>query len=301
MRRMSRILPTVFTSILAAGIASGALAQELRRLHPEDPVYRQHQALLEDYHAARARNMKLPPLSILYYAPREEDTLFSIAARLTIPYDTIATLNRLSRPKIPEGPLMIPTQPGLFLYDDPETDLERKIAGRLQAESTFRQLHIPADDQTARSQESVRFYPGTAFSSAERTRFLRVVFMDPLPGGMVSSRYGYRRHPMWGTSVFHRGIDISAPFGTPVLSAAPGVVTEIRRDPQLGLSVHMDHREEYSTVYAHLQEAMVSVGDRVEAGQQIGAVGSTGFSTGPHLHFEILRDGKNRDPEPYIR
>lgn len=106
---------------------------------------------------------------------------------------------------------------------------------------------------------------------------------------------------MTGRRSFHRGLDLTAPFGTPVVAAASGVVVRIHRDPLLGLSIHVDHRNGYTTVYAHLQEAMVIVGEEITGGQRIGSVGSTGFSTGPHLHFEVLRDGSNRDPERYIR
>lgn len=270
----------------------------LEDLHPDDPLYRQHQDLLSEYRRESAGNGDSSPVSIFAYEPRRGDTLFSLAARLMIPYSTIATLNRMESPALPEGYLLIPTQPGLFVSRRVRTGLEERILVRLTEEHAGRELFVPDESGPP---EPFRFFPGADFTPAERAEFLQPRFADPLPEGVISSRYGYRRHPMGGLRVFHRGIDLAAPFGTPVVSAAPGVVTEIRRDSRFGLSVHVDHKNGYTTVYAHLQEAMVQLNDSVERGQRIGAVGSTGLSTGPHLHFEVIRDGRHRDPEEYIR
>lgn len=276
----------------------------MNSLHPDDPVYRQHQELVAEYRTADARGEELPPLSVLAYTPTSRDTLFTIAARLMVPYASIATLNRLPGPALPERPILVPTQPGLFVHAEVRTDLETALSARLRENSSGISLRLPAiGDERAGdiAGKTVSFYPGADFTPAERTLFLRVVFLDPLPLGVVSSRYGYRNHPMTGRRSFHRGLDLTAPFGTPVVAAASGVVVRIHRDPLLGLSIHVDHRNGYTTVYAHLQEAMVIVGEEITGGQRIGSVGSTGFSTGPHLHFEVLRDGSNRDPERYIR
>jgi murein DD-endopeptidase MepM/ murein hydrolase activator NlpD len=148
---------------------------------------------------------------------------------------------------------------------------------------------------------SVRFAPGLDFSPQERDTFLRVRFANPLPAGVVSSVFGYRNHPVTGIWSFHGGIDLAADFGTPVTVAADGVVSSIDRDPWLGLSVTVVHRASFATVYAHLQETTVAAGQTMSAGDIVGYVGSTGLSTGPHLHFEIRHRGESRNPEEYIQ
>jgi murein DD-endopeptidase MepM/ murein hydrolase activator NlpD len=299
-RRIARF--AIFLFMLLQAIAFTTAQAELKSLRPDDPLYQQHQDLIAEYRQANAQNRPPPPLSILSYTPREEDTLFSISARLTLPYSTIATLNRMHSPELPAGSsILVPTQPGLFVYRDTRSDMDQVLSTRLADDSRGHLLHL--DPEPGRDGPSVEvvFFPGQDFTPAERNRFLRPTFLDPLPEGVISSRYGYRIHPMLGRRVFHRGVDLTAAFGTPVLSAAHGVVTGVKRDPMFGLSVRIDHSDGYATVYAHLREVFVAENDTVSGGQTIGAVGSTGLSTGPHLHFEILRDERHRDPERYIR
>ncbi|NJN60524.1 MAG: M23 family metallopeptidase [Coleofasciculaceae cyanobacterium RL_1_1] len=104
----------------------------------------------------------------------------------------------------------------------------------------------------------------------------------------ISSFFGFRMHPIAQTQRLHTGTDIAAPYGTPVLAAFSGKVTESSDLGGYGLTVVLSHNEGTSeTLYAHLSELLVSVGDEVKQGNPIGRVGSTGFSTGPHLHFEV--------------
>jgi murein DD-endopeptidase MepM/ murein hydrolase activator NlpD len=92
------------------------------------------------------------------------------------------------------------------------------------------------------------------------------------------------------------GIDIAAPMGAPVLAAQSGVVDLATRDGGYGIYVVIDHGGGVRTLYAHLSQLLVSPGQSVGRGEQIGLVGSTGFSTGPHLHFEVRQNGALRDP-----
>ncbi|SIQ19982.1 Murein DD-endopeptidase MepM and murein hydrolase activator NlpD, contain LysM domain [Alkalispirochaeta americana] len=278
-------------------------AQEVMlRLDRDDPLYLQHQEMLAEYRHSQAQEESLPPLQILHYAPSREDTLFSLATRLMIPYSTIATLNRLSRPEISPGSLLsIPSQPGIFLYPHPETPLEEEVTRRLSGSSRAQRLVLPNPEDAPNSPGILRFIPGEDFTRRERDLFLRPHFQNPLPEGVFSSPYGYRRHPMTGSRSFHRGLDIAAPFGRPVRSSADGVVAAVERDPLYGLSVRVHHEREYTSVYAHLQEALVEPGRAVRAGEPLGTVGSTGFSTGPHLHFEIIHQGIPLDPELFIQ
>ncbi|MEM9155082.1 MAG: peptidoglycan DD-metalloendopeptidase family protein [Cyanobacteria bacterium P01_F01_bin.33] len=105
----------------------------------------------------------------------------------------------------------------------------------------------------------------------------------------ISSGFGYRTHPVTGTHSFHAGVDLAAPTGTPILAALSGEVTFAGARGNLGNAVILDHAQRYRTRYGHMIRVVVRAGDRVRQGQLIGYVGSTGRSTGPHLHFEYLQ------------
>lgn len=117
--------------------------------------------------------------------------------------------------------------------------------------------------------------------------------------GTVSSTFGPRS--LLPGETFHSGIDIAAPEGTPVRAPASGVVRFVGNTDGYGLRVEIDHGNGVTTLYAHLSEATVVPGQRVERGQTIGKVGSTGASTGPHLHYEIRQNGQPIDPRPVLQ
>ena len=121
----------------------------------------------------------------------------------------------------------------------------------------------------------------------------------PLRGRIVS-RFGYRRHPLWGGFSLHTGIDIAAPYGKPIASADSGEVIYSGWWDGYGKAVVIDHGRGYTTVYGHMSRIYMQTGQKVDKGQVIGLVGSTGFSTGPHLHFEIRYNGKPVDPLAYL-
>jgi LysM repeat protein len=118
--------------------------------------------------------------------------------------------------------------------------------------------------------------------------------------GRLTSKFGYRQHPMGGGRKFHRGIDVAAPVGKSVLAAKSGKVTYASRRGTLGLTVIIDHKDGFQTIYGHNSKILVKVGQKIEQGQQIAQVGSTGLSTGPHVHFEIRKGGRAVDPLPYL-
>ncbi len=121
----------------------------------------------------------------------------------------------------------------------------------------------------------------------------------PVPG-YISSKYGYRNHPKSGRRQLHTGVDISTRLGTDVLATAEGVVTYSGRTRNSGNVVVIEHGHNFSTAYAHNKENLVKVGERVERGDVIGLAGSTGRSTGPHVHYEIWKDGRHMNPSKYL-
>lgn len=120
-------------------------------------------------------------------------------------------------------------------------------------------------------------------------------FIRPVPGPIVSG-FGYRRHPILGGVRFHYGVDIAAPFGTPIRAAADGIVVFAGWRRAYGNTVIVDHGNGLATLYAHCSEILVSEGTVVRQGQPIARVGSTGLATGPHLHFEVRRYGEPTNP-----
>lgn len=123
-------------------------------------------------------------------------------------------------------------------------------------------------------------------------------WMTPALGPIVSA-FGNRSDPFTGETRMHQGIDIDAPAGSPIWAATDGVVTFAGERGGFGKLVILDHGDGVETYYAHQQRIDVSVGDQVAAGHQLGLVGSTGRSTGPHLHFEVRVEGSPVNPETH--
>lgn len=118
--------------------------------------------------------------------------------------------------------------------------------------------------------------------------------------GWVTSEFGHRRSPRGIGSTFHEGIDVSAPSGTPIYASGNGVVTFAGIKRGLGKTVVIDHGFGVTTVYGHSSQLFVREGDKVKRGSEIAAVGRTGRSTGPHLHYQVVVDGVPVDPMRYI-
>ncbi|WP_328809228.1 M23 family metallopeptidase [Roseibium aggregatum] len=141
-----------------------------------------------------------------------------------------------------------------------------------------------------------------ALKAFRRVKFtaLRLPLKRPVRNGAVSSRYGPRVDPFLGRLAMHSGIDFKAPYGARVYATAPGTVVSAERHGGYGKMVEIRHANGFVTRYAHLSRYQVSEGDHVLAGDLIGNVGSTGRSTGPHLHYEIRRADKPSDPAPFL-
>ena len=122
----------------------------------------------------------------------------------------------------------------------------------------------------------------------------------PVDYDEVASSFGWRRHPISGRHALHEGLDFPAPKGTPIYAASGGVVSEARYMTGYGKLVEINHGNGYESIYAHGQEILVEPGDIVKKGQVIALAGNTGRSTGPHVHFEIHKNGRVVDPASYI-
>ena len=126
----------------------------------------------------------------------------------------------------------------------------------------------------------------------------RTIMKTPINGARLTSRYGNRKHPILGYTKMHRGLDFAAPLGTPVFAAGDGVIEKAGWNGSYGRYIRIRHTGIYKTAYAHLSKINknIRVGKRVSQGKTIGYVGSSGRSTGPHLHYEVLRNNKQVNP-----
>jgi len=122
----------------------------------------------------------------------------------------------------------------------------------------------------------------------------------PVTEGFVGSGYGMRSDPFNGQLAMHAGVDFAAPIGTPIFAAAGGVVVSAEQHPVYGNAVTIDHGNDLSTLYAHASKLAVKVGDIVKRGQKVAEVGTTGRSTGPHLHFEVHVKGQPQNPAKFL-
>ncbi|MBV7258729.1 M23 family metallopeptidase [Erythrobacter sp. WH158] len=123
---------------------------------------------------------------------------------------------------------------------------------------------------------------------------------SPLAGAKLTSGYGMRNHPVLRRRARHKGVDLAAPTGTPIYATADGIIERADWFSSYGLYISIDHGSDLETRYAHMSRLAVAAGDAVRKGDVIGYVGSTGRSTGPHLHYEVRVDGVAVNPIPYM-
>lgn len=141
---------------------------------------------------------------------------------------------------------------------------------------------------------------GAGTISPAPTATIAIPSIMPLAAARLTSDYGMRTHPVIGGRRAHKGVDLAAPTGTPVYATADGVVSRADHFNSYGLYISLQHGAALETRYAHLSRLAVAAGQRVNKGEIIGYVGSTGRSTGPHLHYEVRMDGEAVNPIPYM-
>lgn len=280
---------------------------EIKQLSNDDLLFKQLQDDIETYHikSAKGKPDELPPLFFYEYKQKKlTEDLFSLAARFNLPYETLATINGLNNPsalKLTDIKaavrIIIPNQPGLFVPEKPVTELEKlMLAWRRPLLDEARPINLIKNGKR---------YPGyffrdDRFHPLERAYFLKVLFRFPLPEGYITSRFGGRKSPITGEYHFHNGLDIAAVQGTDILAAREGIVSAKGFDKELGNYIILKHEGGFYTVYGHLLDIDVTLKQEVYSGMVIGHVGSTGLSTGPHLHFEIKKEGEAKDPAEWL-
>lgn len=182
-----------------------------------------------------------------------------------------------------------------ILSQDPNDDIQQQI-DQISRQAQARQDSL---GQLSQALTTTRTYRASGASLPESNLSINALLaIEPIANARVSSTFGYRN--LFGKTAYHSGIDFAAPTGTPIYATGDGVVTHAGWGNGYGNYIDIDHGNGYVTRYGHASRLFVSVGDQVKANQHIAAVGSTGRSTGPHLHYEVLKNGKRENPATYL-
>ena len=262
------------------------------------------------------------------YEVQPGDTLSAISLKLNIPMETIVAMNsdymESVNSTIHVGQTLIITVPEPELsvewvnrehysetyeaevqYVDNDEWFTNQQVVLQEPQAGYRELiadiHYSNDTEVSREIIKQDVLMDAVPKIVERGTKIPPTYIWPLSGGRISSYFGRRRAPKAGASTYHKGLDIATPTGSSVYASCGGVVTSCGWQGGYGYAVVIRHPDGKSTRYAHLSKILVSVGQSVVQGQTIARSGSTGVSTGPHLHFEIIVGGSQVDPLGYLR
>ena len=308
-QRLSIFFAAMISLICGFSFADSAISIESKALpliknpNAKDSVFKQFTKDAQANLKSIRRDPDTAQLNYSFYkviVPDNFDFLW-LGARFTpISEDTISTINSISSASadIRGKTLIIPTVSGIFLSAEPETAWEsllyKKYDSSLGSElENYAKFLIDG--------KLYYFLRDEKFDSTARLYFLDVTMHTPLKQGIMTSAYGYRVSPISGQWKFHAGLDLAAPEGSDVFSCLPGKITVAEYNSVYGNYISITHYNGYSSLYAHLSAILVKVGDKVDGGEIIGKVGTTGASTGPHLHFEVRKNGKTENPETLIK
>jgi murein DD-endopeptidase MepM/ murein hydrolase activator NlpD len=226
------------------------------------------------------------------YKVKRGDSVSKIAAAHSLSLDAVIASNNISNARrLREGEtLRIPNIDGIP-YVAKKGD---SLFGISQSMGVPMEAILDANDlqQDSITAGQMIFIPGARMRSEDLKMALGELFIYPLKGARLTSPFGWRKDPISGVRRHHAAIDLAAPTGTPVKAAMDGKVSSVGFNSTYGKYLILSHGKEYQTLYAHLNQISVKQGARVNQGVKIGEVGSTGYSTGPHLHFAIYRNGR---------
>ncbi len=234
------------------------------------------------------------------YTVQAGDSVSAIAQARNLSMDAIIALNRIANvKKLTVGTVLrIPNMDGI-----PYTVRSGDSLSRISADSG-----IPMDaildandlDSDRLAVGATLFLPGARMRTDELKKALGELFIHPLRGRLTSG-YGWRSDPFTGVRRFHAAVDWAAPIGSPVKASLDGRVSTRGFSGVYGNYIVLSHDGGYQTLYAHLNSFSVAKGDRVVQGGKIGTVGSTGYSTGPHLHFAVFKNGRAMNPLEFLK
>jgi murein DD-endopeptidase MepM/ murein hydrolase activator NlpD len=242
------------------------------------------------------------PKLLLYtaYKVQRGDIIGTLAQSFGLNQDTLISVNGITNTRLLQinQVLRVPNQDGI-LYSVRQGDTLASIAAKfkttLEALQTVNELF--PDTLTVHTS---LFIPGARLEMLDLQEINGDLFIWPVRG-FITSNYGYRSSPFTGIRQFHSGLDIGVPMGTPIRAAMSGRVTAVGFDKSFGNFVVISHHAGYRTMYAHMSVIRTKSGDFVGTGEHIGDAGSTGLSTGPHLHFTVYKNGVTVNPRTLLK
>ena len=285
------------------GMGGGMSPAELQLgpaiLRPGDARRRTSQSEM-DFEIAGEEFFRPQMLTFSSYTLERGDIIGNIAVRTGLNEDTLISVNNIRNTRLMQigQAIRIPNQDGIY-YTVSAGDTLESIAERYGTTAYHIKMVNELFSDTVAYNTSL-FIPGGRMNWVERQEINGELFIWPT-SGRITSGYGFRRCPFTGVRQFHTGIDIGAPTGTPIRAAMSGRVARVGFDSVLGNTVVITHHSGYHTLYAHLSVIRVRPGAYVQTGERIGDVGSTGLSTGPHLHFTVYKDGVTVNPRALMR
>ena len=239
-------------------------------------------------------------VSYFSYRIRPGDMIGKIAEKFDVTSDSIISVNnvRNSRTIRPNDYLKIPTMPGILYTVKKDGETAETIAEKYKIEAAKCSAvnHIAPD--FALSAGSTIFVPDAELDWVTRQEINGDLFRKPIRARWYrSSRFGWRASPFTGARSYHSGVDMACPMGTNIYAALPGKVTATGYNATYGNYVIIAHHSGYKTLYGHMSAILCHSGQYVTQDSRIGKVGSTGLSTGPHLHFTVFKNNKQVNPE----
>jgi len=222
------------------------------------------------------------------------ECLWNIAQRYNVKIETILAMNDLPNERyIKTGQVLeVPDTDGSFVTVRRGDSIEG-LCKRYAVDLTELVNANPGVDVTRLIVNQKLFVPGL--------NVIEQIFRLIWPvHGRISGRYGHRYHPIFHRRMMHTGLDIAASYGTNIAAAMDGQVTFVGTKGGYGRTIIIRHADGYETLYGHCSKILVKRGQKVKKGQAIGKVGSSGYSTGPHVHFEVRRHGKRMNPEKVL-
>jgi murein DD-endopeptidase MepM/ murein hydrolase activator NlpD len=234
------------------------------------------------------------------YTVKKGDSVSKIAALPAISMDAIIASNNISNARmLREGEkLRIPNMDGIP-YVVKKGDSLSRIS---QSMGVPLEAILDANDlqRDVISAGQLVFVPGARMRSEDLKLALGELFKYPLNGARLTSPFGWRNDPISGVRRHHAAVDLAAPLGTTVKAAMDGKVSSVGFNATYGNYIILSHGNQYQSMYAHLSRLSVKEGERVTQGAKIGEVGSTGYSTGPHLHFAVYKNGRAVNPLDFL-
>ena len=241
-----------------------------------------------------------PSLSYTAYRIKEGDMIGVIAEDFGRTQDTLISVNNIRKTRLiqPGQYLKIPSMPGILytVREDGETLGEVAIKYEISQDKCAQVNNLALD--VSLSAGTTLFLPDAELDWVTRQEINGDLFQRPIKGRYYfSSYYGWRKNPFTGARTFHGGIDMAANRGTAIYAALEGTVIEAGYNNTYGNYVVIRHHSGYQTLYGHMDTINTKRGRYVYTNTKIGTVGSTGLSTGPHLHFAVYKNGKGVNPQ----